>query len=104
MNPRRPAAPDDGPPPRLLVVKLSSLGDLFHALPAVHYLKRGLGAEVDWVTQPEYAELAACFEDVERVLSFPRRSFAKTQPSDLALQLEKAKRMASQISSHHAPP
>ena len=54
---------------------MSSLGDLFHALPAVHNLKAGLGAEVDWVVQPEYAALARCFTDVSRVIVFPRRAF-----------------------------
>lgn len=58
---------------RILVVKLSSLGDLFHALPAVHCLKQGLGATVDWVTQNEYADLVECFTDVDRVIRFPRR-------------------------------
>ncbi len=63
---------------RILVVKLSSLGDLMHALPAVHNLKVGLSAEVDWVTQPEYVDLARCFEDVANVIPFPRREpFAK---------------------------
>ena len=60
---------------RILVVKLSSLGDLFHALPAVHRLKTELGATVDWVTQNEYAELVECFTDVDRVIRFPRRGF-----------------------------
>lgn len=57
---------------RILVVKLSSLGDLFHALPAVHNLKKGLGCAVDWVVQSEYTDLAACFRDVDRIISFPR--------------------------------
>lgn len=58
---------------RVLVVKLSSLGDLFHALPAVHLLKKHLHAEVDWVTQPEYVGLVRCFSDVNRVIAFPRK-------------------------------
>ncbi len=58
---------------RILIVKLSSLGDLFHALPTVRALKEGLDAKVDWATQPEYTELVRCFDDVEQVLSFPRR-------------------------------
>jgi len=59
---------------RILIIKLSSLGDLFHALPAVNALKNGLNAEIDWVTQPEYTELVRCFDDVERILAFPRRN------------------------------
>ncbi|MBN1556610.1 MAG: glycosyltransferase family 9 protein, partial [Lentisphaerae bacterium] len=58
---------------RILIVKLSSLGDLFHALPAVHALRTGTGAAVDWVVQREYADLAGCFRDVDRVIAFPRR-------------------------------
>lgn len=61
--------------PRALVVKLSSLGDLFHPLPAVHQLKRALNLSIDWVTQPEYHDLVACFSDVERVMDYPRHNF-----------------------------
>ena len=60
---------------RILIVKLSSLGDLFHALPTVHNLKVELGVELDWVTQAEYADLVRCFPDVDRVIPFPRHDF-----------------------------
>ena len=68
---------------RILVIKLSSLGDLFHALPAVHRLRLGLQAPVDWVTQPEYVDLVKCFTDVERVIAFPRRDFIRRAPGFL---------------------
>lgn len=58
---------------RVLVVKLSALGDLFHAMPVIHGLKARYACPVDWVTQPEYAELAGCHRDVDRVVCFPRR-------------------------------
>jgi len=60
---------------KILVVKLSSLGDLFHALPAVHMLKEELSATIDWVTTDTYAGLVSCFSDVGRVIPFYRRSF-----------------------------
>ncbi len=60
---------------RILVIKLSSLGDLFHALPAVHCLKRGTGAGIDWVAQTDYVDLVRCFSDVDRVIPFHRRAF-----------------------------
>lgn len=63
---------------RILVVKLSSLGDIFHALPAVHALRHGGARQVDWVTQPEYAALVRCFPDVDRVITFPRRHFFRS--------------------------
>jgi len=65
------------PPTRILIVKLSSLGDLFHALPTVRALKEGLNAEIDWVTQPEYESLVRLFDDVDHVICFPRRNLSK---------------------------
>ena len=62
---------------RILIVKMSSLGDLFHALPAVHLIKQHTGAVVDWVVHDLYADLARCFTDVDRVIAFPRRTFWK---------------------------
>jgi lipopolysaccharide heptosyltransferase I len=60
---------------RILVIKLSSFGDIFHALPTVNNLKVALDAEIDWVTQPEYVELVRCFPIVSNVIHFPRREF-----------------------------
>jgi len=85
-------------PKRILVVKLSALGDLFHAMPVVHRLSDHYGCKVDWVTQPEYAELVSCHEDVDRVLEFPRKGGLKDSRNflrqlrireyDLALDLQ----------------
>lgn len=63
--------------PRILVVKLSSLGDLFHALPTIRQLKQEWNATIDWVTQTPYVEVVKCFPDVNRVIAFPRRDFLK---------------------------
>jgi lipopolysaccharide heptosyltransferase I len=58
-------------------VKLSSLGDLFHALPAVHEIRRLTGARIDWVAHDAYVPLVRCFRDVERVIPFPRQAFVR---------------------------
>ncbi len=57
---------------KTLVVKLSSFGDLFHALPALNQVKDGLDCEITWVTQKEYAGVVRCFKDVDKVIEFPR--------------------------------
>lgn len=62
---------------RILIVKLSSLGDLFHALPAVHLVRRATGAEIDWACHDIYVELVSRFEPVTNAIAFPRRSFAR---------------------------
>jgi len=69
---------------RILIIKMSSLGDLFHALPAVHLIKQHTGAAVDWVVHDIYAELAGCFTDVERVIAFPRRNFWRQRAAFVA--------------------
>ena len=83
---------------RILVVKLSALGDLFHAVPVVHRLAEHYGCPVDWVTQPEYCDLVRCHQNVDRVLAYPRRgglreglAFRKVlreQTYDLAFDLQ----------------
>jgi heptosyltransferase-1 len=60
---------------RILIIKLSSFGDIFHALPAVNNLKISLNADIDWVTQPEYVDLVGCFHVVSEVIPFPRHEF-----------------------------
>jgi heptosyltransferase I len=60
---------------RILVIKLSSLGDLFHALPTVRILKQEMNATIDWVTHAPYVELVKCFPDVSRVIAYPRKDF-----------------------------
>lgn len=69
---------------RILIVKTSSLGDLFHALPAVHLLKSGLNAEIDWVVNSGYVSLVKCFTDVSRVIPFPRNNLPSGLPGFLA--------------------
>ncbi len=65
---------------RILIVKLSSLGDILHALPAVHHLRLATGAQIDWVVQSEYAELVRGFTDVARVITTSRRAFVRQLP------------------------
>jgi len=61
---------------KVLIVKLSSLGDLFHALPTAHNLKEGLDAEIHWVVANGYVDLVdTCFPDVSRVIAFHRKDF-----------------------------
>lgn len=60
---------------RILIVKLSSLGDLFHALPAVACIKKAWNPQIDWVASNAYADLVRRFAPVDRVISFPRKNF-----------------------------
>jgi lipopolysaccharide heptosyltransferase I len=57
---------------RVLIVKLSSLGDLIHALPTIHCLKVGLPASITWVVNAAYAPLLRHAADVDEVIPFDR--------------------------------
>lgn len=60
--------------PRLLAVKLSSLGDVLHALPAVAEFASRPGWSVEWAVQPQFAPLVERFSCVSRVWRVPRPS------------------------------
>ena len=57
---------------KILVVKLSSMGDVLHALPTAAELKRQTGADMHWAVHPAFAQLVRCFSCVDRVLEIPR--------------------------------
>jgi heptosyltransferase I len=81
MRPNHASAPE--PRPQALIVKTSSLGDLFHAMPAALSLCRGLSADLDWVVNEEYADLLRGFEAIRTVIPFPRRRFRHGAPAFL---------------------
>lgn len=59
---------------RLLIVKLTSLGDVVHALPAVTDAATALPLlEIDWMVDEAFAEIPAWHPAVKRVLSPPLR-------------------------------
>jgi heptosyltransferase-1 len=61
---------------RFLIVRLGSLGDVIHTLPAVHAL-RGVypSARIDWLIDIRWAPLLDGNRDVTEVIAFSRRSW-----------------------------
>jgi lipopolysaccharide heptosyltransferase I len=62
-------------PPRFLIVRLGSLGDVIHAIPAVAALKkRHPDCVIDWAVDPRYVDLVKLVTVIGSVLPFdPRR-------------------------------
>jgi heptosyltransferase I len=61
-------------PPRLLIVKTSSMGDVVHALPAVSDLARRLpGARIDWLVEESFAEIPKSHGRVSNVIPIALR-------------------------------
>ena len=60
-------------PPRILVVRLSALGDVLHALPVLSALRaRFPAARIDWAVEDRAVDLLRHRSDLDRVLAFPR--------------------------------
>ena len=59
---------------RVLLVKLSSLGDVVHTLPAAMDLMRAHPqAHIDWVVEPAFASLVRLCPAVDRVIEMDLR-------------------------------
>lgn len=66
--------PSSRPIQRILLVRLSHLGDVVHALPVFHALREAHPeAEIGWAVQPEFAELVRGLSGLSRVVTFDRR-------------------------------
>ncbi len=61
-------------PTRILIVRLSHLGDVVHALPVFHALRAAHpDARIAWAIQPEFAPLLDGLPGLERTILFQRR-------------------------------
>lgn len=64
---------------RVLIVKLSSLGDVVHAMAAVQDLHAALpGIQVDWVVEAAFVPLVSRCEGVGRIIGCELRRWRKT--------------------------
>jgi len=64
---------------RILIVKLSSLGDVVHAMPAVQDIRRALPhAQIDWVVERSLVPLVRRCEGVTRVIACDLRRWRKS--------------------------
>jgi heptosyltransferase-1 len=70
---------DGQAPLKVLIVKLSSLGDVVHAMPAVMDIQVALpNAQIDWVVERGFAPLAARCAAVHRVIPCDIRRWRKS--------------------------
>ncbi len=68
----------DSAPLKVLIVKLSSLGDVVHAMPAVMDIQAAFpNAQIDWVVERGFAPLAARCAAVHRVIPCELRRWRK---------------------------
>ena len=70
-----------------LVIRLSSIGDIIHTLPAVAALGEAFpGARIDWTIEPRYAPLLQGNPFVRRVLAFDTLGWRRRLASAITLE------------------
>ena len=63
---------------RVLIVKLSSLGDVVHAMPVVHDIRNAFpDALIDWVVEPGFAPLVRRVDGLHEVIECALRRWSK---------------------------
>jgi heptosyltransferase I len=66
------------PAPRFLIVRLGSLGDVVHAIPAAAALRHANpAARVDWMVDPRYVELLNLVESIDTRIPVDPRAFGR---------------------------
>jgi heptosyltransferase-1 len=63
---------------RILVVKMTSMGDVVHTLPAVTDIARAVpGARIDWLVEAPFAGIVKLHPAVDRVIPVALRKWRK---------------------------
>src|SRR5674476_969318 len=63
---------------KILVVRLSSLGDILHLFPAISDLRRHFpDAEIHWLVEPAFSEVAGWHSAIDKVITVPLRAHKK---------------------------
>lgn len=62
----------------ILIIRLSSLGDIIHTYPMVYDIKKNIpNSRVTWLIDESFAELAKLNPHIDRVISIPLRKYKK---------------------------
>ena len=68
-----------GTPERILIVKLSAIGDVVHTLPCLNALRQARPqAEIGWLVQEPGAQLLRHHPQLDQLIVFPRKEWGKS--------------------------
>jgi heptosyltransferase-1 len=81
---------------KILIVKLSALGDIVHALPVVDYIKSHLPtAEIDWVVEERFKELLATHPLINQIYPVDTKTIRQNPTKGCRILFNLGKVMAS---------
>ena len=88
---------------KILIVKLSSLGDVLHTLPVVHDIRQAMpNAQIDWVVEGAFAGVVRRCEGVNRVITCDLRTWRKAPLSSTTRTAWRTCKAALQQESYDA--
>lgn len=65
---------------KILIIKLSSLGDIVHTFPMVYDIKKHVkNCQIDWLVDESFADLVKLDNNVDNVISIPLRKWKKNK-------------------------
>lgn len=66
--------------PKILIIRLSSLGDIVHTYPMLYDIKKHLGeCQVDWLVDESFIDLVKLNHQVDNVIAIPLRRWKKNK-------------------------
>ena len=66
--------------PKILIIRLSSLGDIVHTYPMLYDIKNHFGeCQVDWLVDESFVDLVKLNHQVDNVIAIPLRSWKKNK-------------------------
>ena len=76
---------------KILIVKMSSMGDVLHALPVLNDIKQHAkeDVQIDWLTEPHYQFILKNHPHIHQLHTFPLRSFKKTFSKQILVKKQK---------------
>ena len=67
---------------RILIIKMSSLGDIIHTLPAITEIKQNIpAAHITWLVEPGFKEVPAWHNYIDQVITMPLRQLKQNLSS-----------------------
>ena len=62
----------------ILIIRLSSLGDIIHTFPMISDIKKNFpDAQIDWLVDNSFQDLVAINPNIHEVINIPLRSWSK---------------------------
>ena len=85
---------------RLLIIKLSSLGDVVHAVPVVHALRKASpDIHISWLVSKPFSPLVSMIPGVDHIYTFDREAFRNV--SQLGTNIKKLLALVKELRSEH---